>query len=75
MMGHLCTGEIFIPMEDFYEFVSRYAPASPGNMEFGLPTIDGNHDLIVQFAINTECLPSDQVDPPEFLVHRKKVAR
>jgi hypothetical protein len=69
-MGHAARGDIWIPIQDWYDFVTKYAPHTTGEMSFGPPSeMDG--ELSVPFAINTECHPMDEASPPECIKGKK----
>lgn len=64
-MAYRIEGEINIPLEDFWEFVSQYTPKGVGEVMYGVPHIDPNnlYDLKVNFVANTECHPSNESKP------------
>lgn len=60
-MGYDAEGQIFIPAEEFWTFVSKYLPNDlGGEILFGPPviTMDG-YDLVIQYALSTICNPVD----------------
>jgi hypothetical protein len=70
-MGHYARGEIWIPVEDWYEFALKYMPKSDGEWSLGHPIFrDG--EMCVPFAINTECHPSKESEPPEWTKGKEK---
>jgi hypothetical protein len=64
-MGYRIEGEINIPLEEFWEFVSKYAPQGIGNVMYGVPYIDPDniHDLTINFVESTYCDPSNEMEP------------
>jgi len=69
-MGHAARGEIYIPAEEWAEFVLKFAPRSEGEYDFGPPEQDPDTgDVLVPFAMNTECHPQQEIDPPAW--HKK----
>lgn len=65
-MGHWARGEVWIPLHEWYAFVRGHMPISESGLDaIGPPRIDGD-DLVVPYAINTECPPREEADPPEW---------
>lgn len=64
-MGHRVEGEVYIPLEDWSEFVLKYAPKTSGEVALGPPRREGP-DIVVPYAANTECHPLNQSTPPEW---------
>ena len=65
-MGHWARGEAWIPLEDWTEFVLKYIPKTDGELSFGFPREDADC-IVVPFALNTECHPKDEAEPPDWL--------
>lgn len=68
-MGHAARGEAWIPLEDWYEFITRYIPKTDGEISYAEPVMQDDC-VMVRFAINTDCHPSQEADPPEWLKKR-----
>ena len=65
-MGYIGEGTVTIPMEEFWEFVEQYLPGGSGEIAYGVPRVNTEDDrLEVDFAVNTDCHPSDQHEKPE----------
>jgi hypothetical protein len=62
-MAHAVQGEVWIPLEDWYEFIGKYAPKTDGEILWGEPT-QTSSDIVIPFACNTECHPAEQATPP-----------
>lgn len=65
-MGYACEGEVFIPKENWFEFVLDFLPKTDANIEFGPPDFTDEFDVRVPYAANTECSPSEQATPPKW---------
>lgn len=65
-MAHVCEGIAYIPLEEFSGFVEGYIPKSDGELALGAPKVQDG-DLVIPFAVNTECHPSEQSPKPDFL--------
>ena len=63
------TGEVRIPGEEFWEYVTKFMPDLKGaEIAFGKPAWDAeNADLVVEYAYSTECHPREWAKPPDFL--------
>lgn len=72
-MGHWAQGEIWIPIEDWSEFVGKYAPGTDGEVSYGPPR-EEEGAICVPFAVNTECHPKDQDEPPTWLKPKEVAA-
>lgn len=67
-MAYDGEGKIYIPIEEFWEFVSKYQPApTAGFSAFGVPKFTEN-DVEINYAFSTE------TDPNEWAVEPKAVA-
>lgn len=66
-MGFFCEGEIWIPRDEWIEFVMQYIPDSPAETVLGKPVINKDDEMVVPFACNTECNPENQSPPPRFI--------
>jgi len=66
-MGFSCKGEIQIPVDEWARFVLQYASTGPAFVSLGPPVLVGD-ELVVPYSANTECHPSQQVEPPECLL-------
>jgi hypothetical protein len=65
-MGYYARGEVWIPGEEFWEFVFKHLPHGGAEVSFGTPVMrDG--ELVIPYALNTECHPKDEADPPAWL--------
>lgn len=65
-MGHWARGEAWIPFDEWYDFIKKYIPQTDGELSFGEPRPDADC-IVVPFALNTECNPAEEADPPEWL--------
>lgn len=61
-------GNIFIPKDEFYNFIKKFAPHADGaDFFFGPPmVIDG--DVRIAYAFSTECHPYEWAEPPPAVV-------
>lgn len=67
-MGFAAEGEVWILQDAWFKFVTSFLPDDAGTacVALGDPELrDG--ELVVPFAMNTECHPSEQVVLPKFL--------
>jgi hypothetical protein len=66
-MGYAARGDAWIPIEDWVEFVRKYMPTvHEAELSLGPPIVrDG--EVSVPWAVNTECHPMDEANPPEWL--------
>lgn len=67
-MGYYAEGEIYIPKDEWQEFVMKYLPKTCAETAIGPVTfLDG--EMVVKFVQNTECHPSEQSEAskPEWL--------
>lgn len=66
-MGYAARGEVWIPMLDWLAFVRKYMPGhEDAEWAIGPPQMIGD-SVVVNWAINTECHPSEEASPPEWL--------
>jgi hypothetical protein len=67
-MGYDVEGNIYIPLEEFWTFVSQYNPSEKGGAEsiYGKPRIE-NNDLVISYAASTDCHPKDWAEKPKAL--------
>ena len=70
-MGFACEGEVYIPFEDWYQFVQKYLPSQDAEAAIGPPQYNEGEGLSVPFALNTECHPAEQSVKPAFMVRPK----
>jgi len=64
-MGLACRGEVWIPREEWARFVLSFVSTGPAEVSLGPPSVNGN-DIVVPYAANTECHPSQESVPPEW---------
>lgn len=67
-MGFAAEGEVWISQDAWFKFVTSFLPDDAGTacVALGDPELrDG--ELVVPFAMNTECHPSEQAVLPKFL--------
>lgn len=69
-MAYDAVGKIYIPLEEFYEFVSRYHPKFHGDIRYG-KVLQTNSDIEIDYATSTEADPSQWVKPPDFLKNQR----
>lgn len=64
-MAYRIEGEINIPLTEFWEFVSQYAPKGVGEISYGVPHVDPNNvfDLKINYVENTDCHPDEESEP------------
>jgi hypothetical protein len=65
-MGFCCEGEIWIPQEEWCEFVMQFLPKSHAETQIG-PVRFESGEMVVQYAQNTECHPTQQTVPPSWM--------
>jgi len=67
-MGYDGEGNIYIPLEEFWKFVSDYYPLEKSGAEivYGKPRIE-NNDLVISFAVSTDCDPRTWAEKPKAL--------
>jgi hypothetical protein len=65
-MGWDATGKVYIPLEDFWQFVQKYLPPGHEEVRFGVPKFT-EADVEFDYASSTECSPDQWATPPEFL--------
>lgn len=68
-MGFVCRGEVWIPLDEWARFVLSFVSTGAAEVSLGPPSINGD-DVVVPYAANTECHPSQEAVPPEW--ERKK---
>lgn len=56
-------GSIYIPLEEFWQFVSQYNQMKGCEMLYGVPRVVGN-DLVISYAASSECHPSTWAKKP-----------
>lgn len=72
------TGEVEVPLDDFYAWLHQYTPVDPklidsGSIVFGKPRYcQDNGTLQIPFAAGSDSHPLDWTDCPEFLSHLPK---
>ena len=65
-MGFTARGKIWIPEEEWTRFVLQFVSTGPAEVSLGPPKIEQGMDLVVPYAANTECHPSEETVPPEW---------
>jgi hypothetical protein len=61
-MGFYCDGTIEIPMDEFVEFILQFVPVGHANVMVGVPRVNvGNDTIEIDYSMNTECHPKDEV--------------
>lgn len=72
-MGYKVVGTIYIPIEDFLDFVSKYTPSvSLGSSHFNLDDIKNTGEEIrIEFAASDETPPTEWPEPPWWLRQKK----
>lgn len=65
----------YLDSPNFWAWLERrWLPVEPGiESAFGLPRVEGE-DLWVDFAINTECHPAEQAEPPPAVLQQARLA-
>jgi hypothetical protein len=58
------TGTIYIPLAEFWEFVSKFSPRFDGESVYGVPRVVGD-DLVIDYAFSSECHPSSWMRKPD----------
>lgn len=67
-MAYDAVGKIYIPAEDWYEFLNKYVPDSTGEVRYGKPAQPSKGgDIIVDYACSSEVPPESWNVVPEFL--------
>ena len=58
-------GLIEIPLEEFWEFVTKYHDKTIGEIAYGIPRVNrSNATIEISFAVGTECHPSGWAKKP-----------
>lgn len=67
-MGYDAVGKVYIPLEELQALYEKYCPALKGAdyIRLGNPSTVGD-ELVVDYAVSSECDPRDWSVPPEFL--------
>lgn len=64
-------GELEIDTDDWFDFLFQRTPLpksmGDGGVVYGPPSPGDEGRVIVPFAVNTICHPSEQADPPSFM--------
>ena len=63
-MAYNGEGTIFIPLDEFWEFVSRYHDFKGAATVFGVPRVESN-DLVIDFAFSTGSDPNAWPQKPK----------
>ena len=64
-MAYDGEGTVYIPLEEFWEFVQRYVPVTKGaETAFGVPRVECG-DLVIDYACSTDCHPTEWATPPK----------
>lgn len=73
-MGFRTEGEIYIPKEEFYEFVMGFIASNGAEVLFG-PVKEDEFDIVIPVIMNTECHPIEEAgsdDDPEWFKEAKR---
>lgn len=58
-------GVVEIPLDEFWEFVSKFHDKTSGEVAYGVPKVaKGAGTLNVSFAVGYECHPSEWAEKP-----------
>lgn len=72
-MGMDATGKVYVPLDDLFRFIEKYAGIDTEFMQFNFNGMRVEHnDLVVDFAASSECHPDDWTEPPDWLKKEKK---
>ena len=64
-MAHDGEGKIYIPLEEFWKFVQKWAPGDgTSEIRFGVPQFTES-DVVIDYAFSTEGPPEDWATPPK----------
>lgn len=69
-MAYDATGKIYIPMEEFWAFVTQFHPKFEGNIHYG-KVVQTECDLEIEYATGSEVDPADWAVPPDFMKAKK----
>lgn len=70
------TGTIYIPLEEFWTFVTKYAPDHSGEIVFGVPRVrERGGDLEIDYAFSTDNHPSTWAEKPQALLQWKELEK
>lgn len=74
-MSRTMEGKIWIPLEDFWAFVEKYAPNGCDEVVYGVPCVtpDSPNDIQITFAASSDGHPIDWSIPPACLSEWKKL--
>ncbi len=76
-MGSDGKGTIYIPLEEFWAFVAKYAPngvIGAGEIRYGVPRVNkGAGDLEVSYAFSTDCAPESWGEKPPAVTEWEKL--
>ena len=64
-MAHDGEGKIYIPLEEFWKFVQKWAPGDgSAEIRFGVPQFNDS-DMVIDYAFSTECHPTEWAEKPK----------
>ena len=67
-MGYDGQGTVYIPLEEFWNFIKRFHPKmDEAVVRYAHEVRIQNEDLEIDFAFGTETDPLDWAEPPTFL--------
>lgn len=66
-MSATSEGTVYIPLEEFWEFVAKYNDTHASEVAYGVPRInpDNPSEMEIDFAASTEGHPSEWADKPK----------